>query len=148
MAAVFAFLYHLAAFGLVAALVIEFILVNGALTAASARTLQRADIAFGVAAGVVLLVGLLRVFFFEKGAAYYFDSPYFIAKPTLFVIVGLLSIVPTLEFLSWRTAVRQRQVPAVSDRRLRTIRAIVRGELAGIVLLILCAALMAKGGWG
>jgi putative membrane protein len=38
------------------------------------------------------VVRLLRVFYFDKGAPYYFQSAPFMAKLALFVGVGLLSI--------------------------------------------------------
>jgi putative membrane protein len=145
MAPFFAFLHHIAAFALLAALVVEFVLVRDALTLGNARKILKADLVFGIAAGVLLVVGLGRVFHFEKGATYYFHTWTFIAKLSLFVIVGLLSIVPTREFLSWRTAVKQGQVPQVSPAKLRSVRSIIHVELAGIVLIILMAALMAKG---
>jgi hypothetical protein len=65
----------------------------------------------GAAAGILLVVGLLRVFFFEKGADYYFHSHAFMTKFSIFIAVALLSIVPTLEFLSWRKALRARKTP-------------------------------------
>ena len=46
----FAFLHHVAAFTLVAALVVEFVLIRDQLTVARARTIQLADMAFGIAA--------------------------------------------------------------------------------------------------
>ena len=100
---------------------------------------------FGIPAGVLLVVGLLRVFYFEKGAYYYFHTWTFIAKLTLFVLIGLVSIVPTLEFLSWRKAVRQGQAPSVSPAKLQSLRLIMHLELVGVVVIILMAALMAKG---
>ena len=112
---------------------------------ANARKLLRVDMIFGIAAGVVLLVGLGRVFHFEKGATYYLHSWTFLAKFTLFVIVGLVSIVPTIEFFSWRRAVGRGELPDVSAQKLRSLRTIIHLELVGIVLIILCAALMAKG---
>jgi putative membrane protein len=145
MSSLFAFLHHLAAFVLVAALVLEFVLIRDELSVKSARRLQMADRIFGASAGLVLVVGLLRVFYFEKGAAYYFHSAPFIAKLSLFVIVGLLSIPPTLEFISWSKALKQGRVPEVSDRRLRLLRSLIHWELALIVLLILNAALMSRG---
>jgi len=90
-------------------------------------------------------VGLLRVFYFEKGAAYYFHSAPFLAKLSLFVIIALLSVYPTVTFLSWIKPAREGRVPAVSEHRLRLLRALIHAELAGVVLLILCAALMARG---
>ena len=97
MASLFAFLHHIAAFTLFAALVVELILIREVLTVGTARRLQIADMVFGISAGVLLVVGLLRVYYFEKGATYYFHTWTFIAKLTLFMIVGLVSIVPTLE---------------------------------------------------
>ena len=102
MASLFAFLHHIAAFTLFAALVVELILIREVLTVGTARRLQVADMVFGISAGVLIVVGLLRVFYFEKGAYYYFHTWTFIAKLALFVIIGLVSIIPTLEFLSWR----------------------------------------------
>lgn len=145
MPAAFAFLHHLAAFTLVSALAVEFVLVRGELSAGTARAILRTDMVFGASAAVVLLFGLLRVFYFEKGAGYYFHSAPFIAKLSLFAIVGLLSIYPTLQFLSWRTALRVGSPPVIDTAKLRNVRTVIHLEMAGVVLLVLCAALMARG---
>src|SRR6266853_4886867 len=141
----FAFLHHLAAFGLVAALAVEFVLIRGELTLGTARQLQRIDMVFGLSSGIVLVVGLLRVFYFEKGASYYFHSAPFIAKLSLFAVVGLLSIYPTVEFVSWGKSLKQGRMPALTERKIASIRSVIHWELAGVVVIILCAALMAKG---
>ena len=145
MPAIFAFLHHIAAFTLVSALAIEFVLLRRELSVANARTLLRVDALFGIAAGTILIVGLLRVFFFEKGAAYYFHSIPFVAKLSLFAAIGLLSIYPTRQFLSWRPALRQGVPPTVDSARLKNLRRVIHWELALGVVLILCAALMARG---
>lgn len=145
MTALFAFLHHLAAFTLFAALVVEFLLTKGELTLANARRILLADVLFGVSAGIVLVVGFIRVFYLEKGAAYYFHNGAFHAKLTLFVLIGLLSIYPTVKFLSWRPALRSGSVPAVDAATLHRIRMLIHSELAALVLLILCATLMARG---
>ena len=145
MSSLFAFLHHVAAFAFVCALAVEFALIRHELSVRNARTLLRADLVAGASAGTVLVVGLLRVFFFEKGASYYFHSAPFLAKVSLFGIVALLSIYPTVQFLSWRKALREGQAPAVSEPKLRRIRSILHWELAAIALLILNAALMARG---
>jgi putative membrane protein len=145
MAAVFAFLHHVCAFTLFAALVVEFVLIRSALTVESARKIQRADMIFGISAGVLLVVGLLRVFHFEKGATYYFYTWTFLAKLALFIVVGLISIAPTREFLRWSPSLKAGQVPAVSAEKLKSIRSIIHYEMAGVVLILLFAALMAKG---
>ena len=144
MSALFAFLHHLAAFTLVSALVAEFILIRDEITAQRARKILAIDTIFGASAGLFLVVGLLRVFYFEKGAAYYFGNAFFLAKLTLFV-VGLLSLYPTREFVSWGKALKAGRVPVVDAGKLRKIRSVMHWELVGAVLVILCAALMARG---
>ena len=147
MSTLFAFLHHVAAFTLVSALAVEFILIGQEFSLATARRLVIADAVLGAAAGILLVVGLLRVFFFEKGADYYFHSHAFMTKFSVFIAVALLSIVPTLEFLSWRKALKAGKLPSPSAGKLRFIRKIIHGELAAIIIILLCAAIMARGGW-
>jgi putative membrane protein len=147
MSTLFAFLHHLCAFTLVAAVAIEFTLIRQELTLASARRLQVTDLVLGIAAGALFIIGLLRVFFFEKGMDYYFRSHAFLTKFLLFIIIGLLSIIPTREFLSWSGALRAGQVPVMDEKRRRRVTAVIHGELAAIVVILMCAAIMARGGW-
>src|ERR1700684_2324943 len=75
MTTLFAFLHHLCAFTLVSAVAIEFALIRSELTLASARRLQVTDIVLGVAAGGVLVVGVLRGVFFREGGEILFPQP-------------------------------------------------------------------------
>jgi len=145
MSSLFAFLHHVAAFAFVAALAIELVLIREELTLKTAHKLPLIDLAAGISAGVVLIVGAVRVMYFEKGADYYLHSAPFIAKIALFVIIALLSIFPTIEFLTWLKPLGQGQLPVVSEQKQRLLRAIIHAELGLVVLLILCAALMARG---
>jgi putative membrane protein len=137
MSAFMAFLHHVAAFALVAALAVEFVVIRDELSPRTARRLARADLVVGVSAGLLLVVGVLRVIYFEKGAAFYLYNSAFIAKMAVFVLVALLSIYPTLKFLAWRKGIDPTAVPK--------IRRILHLELMGVVLILLCAALMARG---
>ena len=136
MSALVAFLHHVAAFALVAGIAIEFVLIREA--NANARRLAATDAVVGISAGVLLVVGVLRVMYFEKGAAFYVNNAAFIAKMALFAVVALLSVYPTLKFLSWR-----RKAPDAAG--VAAIRRVLHLELVGIVLILLCAALMARG---
>jgi putative membrane protein len=147
MSTLFAFLHHLCAFTLVSAVAVQFTLIRQELTLASAQKLQASDRVLGIAAVALLAIGLLRVFYFEKGPDYYFHSHAFTAKFSVFVAIGLLSIIPTLEFLSWRKVLSAGQVPAISAKKLRLVTAVIHGELLAIVIILLCAAIMARGGW-
>src|SRR5262245_33384438 len=138
--ALMAFLHHLAAFTVVGAILAERVLFSATPTESQALRLRRIDAVYGAAAGVLLVVGLARVHWFEKGEAYYHASPFFWAKLALFLAVGLASIYPTIVFLSWRKG------PAVlTPVQARRIRRLLDFELAAIVAIVFCAALMAKG---
>ena len=139
MATLFAFLHHLTAFTLVACVAVEFMLLRQELTPATARRLIATDAVLGISATALLIVGLLRVFYFEKGAAYYFHNGAFLAKGALFLLVAAASIYPTLKFLSWRKG------GAIDAQEVRWVRKLVHVELLGVVFILLFAALMADG---
>ena len=144
-ASLLAFLHHVAAFALVAVLTVQLVLIRQELTAGTARRLQIFDAVYGASAGIVLVAGLLRVFYFEKGASYYFHSLPFIAKLSLFVAVGLLSIYPTVQFRSWKKAFNGGSGGNVPPGTVNVVRKIIHWQLAGVLLILLCAALMARG---
>jgi putative membrane protein len=145
MSTLFAFLHHVFAFALVSTVAIEFTLIRGELTLSAARRLQAIDRVLGIAAVALLVAGLLRAFYFGKGADYYFHNRAFMTKLSIFVAIALLSIIPTVEFLSWRGVLRAGRVPTISAGKLRLVTAIIRGELLAIVIILLCAAIMARG---
>lgn len=143
--ALFAFLHHLAAFMLVAALAFEWANFRAHLTAAELRRIQIADMVYGISAGIVLLVGVLRVLYFEKGWQYYLANHAFLTKMLLFLVVGLVSIYPTLRFIKWSKLTAAHGTLQVDDREARLIACCLRLELACIAGILLLAPLMARG---
>jgi putative membrane protein len=145
LSALLAFVHHLGAFALVSAIVAEFLLTKGDISPITARKLLIADFMVGVSAAIVLTAGVLRVLFFEKGLDYYLHNYAFLGKMTLFVAVGLISVIPTRQFLSWRNSISRGEAPIIGTDSMMRIRRIIHLELAGVVLILFCAALMAKG---
>jgi putative membrane protein len=143
--ALFAFLHHAAAFVLFGTLFTELVLLRQPLTAQSARSLMRMDAVYGMSAGLIVAVGLIRVYYTEKGAAYYLHSGTFIAKIVLFAAIGLISIYPTRTFVGWRRLLKSNTVPTLADAQIAALRRVIHIELTLLILLILCAALMARG---
>jgi putative membrane protein len=143
--ALMAFLHHLAAFTVVAALAVEVALFRPPLSVAQAQRLRRTDNLYGAAAGVVLVVGMLRVAFFEKGPGYYWHDAFFLIKLAAFLLAGLISIYPTIVFISWRTGLKAGNAPQVAAGSLRAVRMCLMLELTAIVVILLCAPLMARG---
>lgn len=143
--ALMAFLHHLAAFTVVAALAVEVALFKPPLSLTQARRLVRTDAIFGAAATAVLVVGLLRVVYFEKGSAYYWHDSYFLLKFTAFIAAGLISIYPTVTFLSWNRGLKAGTAPEVPAERVRRVRLCLMLELTAIMVILVCAPLMARG---
>ena len=144
-AALMAFLHHLFAFTLTACLVYEFIAYRKGMTIEEARRIQRVDLVYGISAGLLLVVGLLRVFFFEKGVNFYIHSPFFWVKMTAFLIVGLLSIDPTIRYLRWNKTIKENEAPKISDNEFKRTRLLLWLELIGIAVILFSAAMMARG---
>jgi putative membrane protein len=139
-------LHHLLVFGLAAMLVAEAVLLRGPLTADAIPRLAKLDGGYGLCAGLLLVVGLLRVFHGVKGEDFYLHNPWFHAKVGAFVLVGLLSILPTVRFLRWRKAHRANPgfVPATAE--LARLRTVLRLELALVAAIFVLAAAMARYG--
>jgi len=143
--AIFAFFHHLFAFTLTACLIYEFIAYRRELTIAEARRIQRVDLAYGISAGLLLVFGLLRVFFFEKGVNFYIHSPFFWVKMAAFAFVGILSIDPTVRYIRWNKTIREDVAPAISEAVFKRTRILLWLEMAGIVVILLAAPMMARG---
>jgi putative membrane protein len=143
--AIAAYLHYLAIFVLFALLSLEHILFKLPLDSARARSLLRIDIAYGLCAGVVLLTGLARVIWYGKGWSYYLHNSVFHAKVGLFVLVGMLSIIPTLTFFEWRNALKAGLEPHTGEGRARLTVLVIRVELALLLVIPLLATLMARG---
>jgi putative membrane protein len=142
-----AFIHHAAAFLIVATLMVELVVLKNELTVTSARSVLRMDMVYGIAALVLLVAGFVRVFYTEKGSAYYFDSGSFLLKLALFIVVGLLSIYPTMKFMGWRKALREQRVPDFDAATRRTVRILIHIELTLLFVIMLLAVMMARGLW-
>lgn len=145
MSSLFAFLHHLAAFVLFGSLFAELMLVKQETNAAIARTLLRLDAIYGASAVALIVFGLVRVHFTEKGAAFYLHSGAFIAKMVLFLAVGLISIYPTRRFMAWRRELKAGVTPTLDSATQGKLRQVIHLELALLGFVILCAVLMARG---
>lgn len=143
--ALMAFLHHLMAFTLVACVVYEFIAYRKGLSIEEARRIQRADLLYGISAGLLLIVGVLRVLYFEKGPAYYTHNPFFWLKMNAFLIVGLLSIDPTIRYLRWNKTLKEGKLPEITDGEFKRTRLILTLEVIGVSVILFAAAWMARG---
>jgi putative membrane protein len=103
------------------------------------------DLLYGISVGFELVVGLLRVFYFEKGATFYANNWSFWTKMLGIALAGLLSSYPTIRFVSWNKFFAKNQVPEISDQEVSRIKLILRLELIAIALILFSTAMMARG---
>ena len=145
LSALIAFLHFVTGFTVVFTLVYERITFQQHLSIVTAKQIQKADLIYGISAALVLIIGFLRVFYFEKGSAYYFSNPYFHLKLTLFLIVGLLSIYPTIRFLKWKKFIQKGEEVVLEDKEYKRIKLFLNLEVVGLIALLAAASFMAKG---
>jgi len=135
-----AVVHHLTIFALFGVLVAELILLRPGMTAGDLAKVGKIDLWYGILAGLILVFGFSRAVFAAKGWAYYSHNAFFWVKIGTFVLIGLLSVPPTIAYIRWRRAgVEPTALQVASVRRL------LWWETALFAALPACAAAMARG---
>ncbi|MBO9680647.1 DUF2214 family protein [Paenacidovorax monticola] len=112
--------------------------------AAVVERLARVDMIYGASAIAVLATGLARTWWGAKGTAWYWSQPLLHAKVTLFVVIGLMSIVPTVRYLRWRKALRANGT-LPDEAEIRSTRRLVMVQAHLLALIPLAAVFLARG---
>jgi putative membrane protein len=112
--------------------------LKGILDRGGLRRVLLADTAWGIAAALWLVTGLLRAFGgLEKGTTFYLGSWLFLLKMALFVTIVLLALA------RWRSTLRAGGTPDTSAAR--TLFQLSHAELALVVVMVFVASFMARG---
>jgi putative membrane protein len=143
---VLASFHHLLFFGLVSMLVAQSVLLRGRIDGGVLAKLGGIDRGYGITAVLLLVVGLLRVFYGIKGYDFYLHNPWFHAKIGAFLLVGVLSIWPTVRFLRWRRQLAANPAFLPTPAEVAGMARIVRFELMLVAVIFVCAAAMARYG--
>ncbi len=134
------YLHFLGIFVVFAALLGQHLLLKSSVPRAFVAKAQRFDLAYLIAVVVVIATGLLQWFSGAKPAAFYTPNPVFHAKVTLFLVVAIVSIYPTV-FMRKEKNGDPDEVVAIP----RGIVHCVRLELLLLVVIPLLAVIMARG---
>jgi putative membrane protein len=140
-----AYLHFTAIFILVGYLIVETVAIKGTLDAAAIRKLARNDLIYFGAAMAVLATGFLRLAFGAKGADYYLSWWPIYAKLGTFIVIAVISVIPTMAFIRWKRMVERDpswQVPPEEQRKMRRLIT-VELHLAGLIPIF--AVIMARG---
>ena len=142
---ILAIVHHLGVFTVAGIIAAEWALVRPGMSVEKVRQVARIDALYGIAAATVLLIGFARVFFGLKGSAFYMQNPVFWAKIIAFIVVGVLSITPTLLFIHWRDKAKKDASYLPSADEIASVRRYVKIEAHVFVLIPILAAAMARG---
>jgi len=145
MEAAAAYLHFLSIMALAAMLVTQLALCSRDLQPPQVQTLARIDIVYLFAAILALATGLIRLFVAGKGTSFYFMNPLFYIKIALFLAVGLISVMPTLQFIRWNRALKAGEGRVLRDHDIQSVRRYIALELLLLAFIPLAAVLMARG---
>lgn len=134
--------HFLGIFAIVGALTMEHLLLKPQMTRAEIRRLSIIDAIYGIGALVAIAAGLTLWFGgVGKAAEFYSKNFVFHTKITLVVILAILSIFPTVFFLKNRKGASPEEIVEIPGR----IKMFIRIQLFLLLLIPLCATLMARG---
>lgn len=105
------------------------------------QMISKTDLIYGISSLIVVGIGLTLWFGVGKPADFYTSNPLFLLKIGLFILVGLLSVYPTLFYRNKRKSLMENEktrVPAL-------VVFVVRLELLLLLFIPLLAVLMASG---
>ncbi len=122
------------------ALVSEHMLLAKELPRSVIKKLSIIDTIYGIAALLIVGTGLAMWFAVGKGADFYTSNPVMHIKFTLFVILGVLSLWPTIFFIKNRKG-DQTEIVDIPKR----IFMFLRIEILILFIMPLLATLIAKG---
>jgi putative membrane protein len=137
--------HHLAAFGLVAILAVEFALVRPGITPEEVAKLRRLDSIYGSLAGLILIIGILRVTHGPKGQEFYTDNPVFWMKMAAFAAVAALSVQPTIRIYYWWQQTKGGGFFSAPAEEIARVRTFLKAQAAVFVTIPGFAAVMARG---
>jgi putative membrane protein len=123
----------------------ELVLFRRSLPADLVRRLQLIDRWYGITAALVIVTGLSLLLFSSKGVVFFTYNPVFWTKMVLFVTVALLSIPPTIAYLSWSKRTSPDGSIVLEETEFRRIRRFLWAQVCVFAFIPLCATLMAAG---
>lgn len=134
------YLHFISIITVAGALVSEHMLLAKQLPKSVIKKLSIIDAIYGVAAILIVLTGLTMWFGVGKGADYYTKNPLMHIKFTLFIVLGILSIWPTIFFIKNRKGDANEMIDIP-----KRIFMFIRIEILLLFIIPYLAVLIARG---
>ena len=133
--------HFIAVFAIVGAIFAEQFLISKTMTRSEIKRISKVDAIYGLGALVVLLAGFALWFWVGKPASFYSRNWIFHTKLTLFIVLGLMSVYPTVFFLKNRKGDDLDTMIKVPNM----VIILLRLELVLIIIMPLLASFMTLG---
>lgn len=144
-AAVFAWL-HLLAIGLGAGLLLsEYWLCRRMLDRLQVKLLGQVDLGYQLALIGSLATGLARTLYFGQAADYYLSNRLFWLKIAIFLMIAIVAIAPSLQYIRWNREARAAPSFVPLTREVERVRSSIAFGLGLWLILPLIGILVARG---
>jgi putative membrane protein len=144
-AAVFAWL-HLLAIGLGAGLLLsEYWLCRRMLDRLQVKLLGQVDLGYQLALIGSLATGLARALYFGQAADFYLSNRLFWLKIAIFLMIAIVAIAPSLQYIRWNREARAAPSFAPLTREVERVRSSIAFGLGLWLILPLIGILVARG---
>lgn len=138
---VFRYLHIVFLFLMVGSVVAQQFMIAKQMSGRELNRIAKVDLWYGITAIIVVGMGLTLWFGVGKPADFYTYNHLFLLKTGLFIMVGLLSVYPTLYFRNTRKSLKENDTVRVP----RMVLLVVRLELLLLLMIPLLAVMMASG---
>lgn len=135
------YLHFISIFAIVSAIVAQHLLLKEQMSRKEILRLARLDTIYGIAAIVLLIAGMTLWFGVGKPAEFYSKNWVFHLKLGLYLVLGLLSIYPSLFFRRNKQGEDLEELVNIPPR----IKMMIRLELVILLIMPFLAGIMAKG---
>lgn len=135
----FRYLHFIGIMSLASTLVMQHLILSSQVTKEQLKKIAFIDIIYAISAGLTLIAGLSLWLWVGKDASFYSTNWVFHLKLSIFVLIALLSIYPTIFFIKSKNSNDENvKIPKV-------IIMLIRMELALVFLVPILGVLIAQG---
>ena len=145
MSALVAYVHYLGIILCFGALMFERIILKINLNKNETISIIIADVIYGIAGLAILITGILRVKYYGQGGDFYTSNPIFWLKVSLYIVIGLISLYPTITYILWAIPLSKNKLPVISENLVKRVKLIILTELVGFAVIPFFATLMSRG---
>lgn len=136
---IFRYIHFIGIMSLASCLVMQHLIIEKENTIAQLKKIAFIDIIYGISAVLTLIGGLALLLYVGKGSEFYMTNYVFHIKLTIFIIILLLSIYPSMFYI------KNKKKDITSVKMPKVIIMLVRVQLLLIFILPFLGALIARG---